>query len=99
MLVYIDAEYKVYTESTEGRTAVETSAFDGKCKAFIEGYRFVPSGHEWKRADGVVFRGEMVTPWKDYNYLAAAQQGYEESLAEMQDMQTALNELGVNANG
>lgn len=95
MTIYIDADYKCYTESAEGRTAVETDFFDGKCKAYIEGYRFVPNGAEWTRSDGHVFRGEMVTPWKDYNYLAAAQQGYEESLAEIADMQTALGILNV----
>ena len=37
--------------------------------------------------------------WRDYDYLAAAQAGYEEVAAELQDMQEALNLLGVDANG
>ena len=99
MTVFIDSDYKCHTEQAEGLTAVESSFFDGKCKTFIEGYRFVPSGEMWTRADGVVFTGEMVAPWKPYEPLAAAQQGYEESAAELKDMQAALNLLGVNANG
>lgn len=99
MTIYIDADFKCHTEAAEGRIAVETSAFNGKCKMYIEGYRFVPAGSEWTREDGVVFKGEMVTPWKPYSLLEAAQHGYEESLAEMQDMTNALNLLGVNANG
>ena len=97
--IYLDNDFKCYTEPAEDRTAVETDFFNGKCKTFIEGYRFVPAGQEWTREDGVVFRGEMVSPWKDYLILEAVQAQYEETLAEMQDMQTALETLGVNANG
>ena len=99
MIIYIDTDYKCYTESAEDRTAVESAFFDGKCKTFIEGYRYVPQGQTWTRSDGVVFAGEMVAPWKDYSALAAAQAGYEEAAAELQDMKEALNLLGVNANG
>ena len=97
MTVFIDSDYRCHTEVAEGLTAVESTFFDGKCKTFIEGYRFVPSGETWTREDGVVFKGEMVAPWKDYSALAAAQTGYEEAAAEMQDMQDALNLLGVDA--
>ena len=97
--IYINSDFKCHTEAVEGRTAVETDAFNGKCKTFIEGYRFVPQGQTWTREDGVAFAGEMVTPWKDYSALAAAQAGYEEAAAELQDMQEALNLLGVDANG
>ena len=99
MTIYIDTDYKCYTEQADGLTAVESAFFDGKCKTYIEGYRFVPAGCEWTRSDGVVFTGEMIAPWKDYSALAAAQTGYEEAAAELQDMQDALNLLGVNANG
>lgn len=97
MEIYIDSDYKCHVEAVEGLTAVETDFFDGKCKAYIEGYRFVPAGKTWTREDGVVFTGEMVAPWKDYATLAAAQAGYEEAAAELQDMQEALNLLGVQA--
>ena len=95
MTVYIDSDYKCYAENAASLTAVESDFFDGKCKSFIEGYRFVPMGATWTREDGTVFHGEMVSPWKPYAELAAAQRGYEESLAEMQDMQNALELLGV----
>ena len=99
MTIYIDSDFKCHTEAADGLTAVESAFFDGKCKTFIEGYRFVPAGKTWTREDGVVFTGEMVAPWKDYTLLAAAQEGYEQAAAEMQDMQEALNLLGVDANG
>lgn len=95
MTIYIDSECKCHTEPADGLTAIETDFFDGKCRTFIEGYRFVPEGQEWTRSDGVVFKGEMVAPWKDHTKLAATQAGYEDSLAEIADMQTALGILNV----
>lgn len=95
MTIYIDSEFKCHVEAADGLSVVEAEFFDGKCRTYIEGYRFVPAGMEWTRQDGVVFKGEMVAPWKDYAVLAAAQQGYEELLAEMQDMQAALELLDV----
>jgi hypothetical protein len=99
MMIYIDSDFKCYTEPAEDRTVVETAAFDGKCKKYIEGYRFVPDGQEWTRSDCVVFTGEMIAPFVDSRLLAAYQSGYEEMLAEMQDMQDALNTLGVELDG
>ena len=99
MKIYIDSEYKCHTSPAEGLIEIETSAFDNKCKAYIEGFRFVPEGATWIREDGMEFIGEMVAPWKDYNVLAAYQEQYEEMISEQQDMQTALETLGVNANG
>ena len=55
MTIYIDNDYKCHTSPADGLTAVETDAFDGKCRQFIEGYRFVPAGETWTRKDGQVF--------------------------------------------
>ena len=75
--IYIGSEFKCYVTSGEGRTQVETDAFDGKCDAYTEGYRFIPAGQTWTRADGVVFTGEMIAPWKPWAELDAAQREYE----------------------
>ena len=96
MTIYIDRDFKCYTESAAGRTAVETDAFDGKCRQYIEGYRFVPSGQNWTREDGAVFRGEMIAPWRDYAILAEFQALYEEEQARQEDMAAALEILGVS---
>lgn len=90
MIIYIDSDFKCYTSNAEGRTAVETDAFDGKCQEFIEGMRFVPSGETWVRADGVEFVGEMISPWKDSRQLELAQLRY-----ELADAVSALAVLGV----
>lgn len=91
--IYIDSEYKCHLTDGEGLTAVETAFFDGKCDAFIEGYRFVPSGESWTRSDGAVFAGEMIAPWKDYAELDRAQRAHEKAL--LAEYSEALNVLGV----
>jgi hypothetical protein len=84
--IYIDSDYKCHLADNGTMTAVETDFFDGKCNAFIEGYRFVPFGESWTRADGEVFTGEMIAPWKDYSELDAAQRTYErERLADAEN--------------
>jgi len=95
MNVYIDSDFKCHATNDGTMTEVQTNFFDGKCDAFIEGYRFVPAGQTWTREDGVVFNGEMVTPWKDYKELDAAQRQYERE--QLADMKAALLLLGVNA--
>lgn len=108
MKIYIDSEFKCHAINTDNTfQEVETSFFDNKCTTFIEGYRFVPEGEVWIREDGVVFSGEMVAPWKDWNELNDAQREYEkqllaeyaEALAEsvrLADLDAAYQE-GVNA--
>ena len=92
--IYIDSDFKCYTISGEGLTAIETDAFDGKCNAYIEGYRFIPSGQTWTRADGVVFTGEMIAPWKPWDELDAAQREYERE--QLDELDAAYQE-GVNS--
>ena len=104
--IYIDSSFKCNTSTAEGLTQIETDAFDGKCDAYIEGYRFIPSGQTWTRADGVVFTGEMIAPWKPWAELDTAQREYEREqyqalAAQNAEYEAALSEietaLGVNA--
>ena len=96
MTIYIDSEYRCHASPADGLTAVETDAFDGKCRQYIEGYRFIPGGEIWTREDGQVFEGEMIAPWRDYEILAEFQAIYEEEQAKQADMAAALAELGVS---
>ena len=98
MTIYIDTNYKCHTEPGPGLTAVETDAFTGKCAAYIEGYRFVPNGSAWVRSDGTVFRGEMISPWKPWDELDAAQREYEREqyaavTAQNAEYEAALSEI------
>lgn len=105
-IIYIDSDFKCHTFTAEGLTTIETDAFDGKCDAYIEGYRYIPAGQTWTRADGVVFTGEMIAPWKPWAELDAAQREYEREqyqtvVAQNTEYESALTEietaLGVNA--
>ena len=81
-IIYIDKDFRCHVTNDGTMKAVETKAFDGKCDTFIEGFRFVPAGESWTREDGTVFHGEMVSPWRLYSELDAAQRQYERELAE-----------------
>jgi hypothetical protein len=91
--IYIDSEYKCHITDDGTMTAIETDYFDGKCDAFIEGYRFVPDGETWTRSDGAVFHGEMIAPWEDYAELDNAQREHERQL--LATYEEALKTVGV----
>lgn len=91
--IYLDSDFRCYTEAAEGLRAVETMAFDGKCTEFIDGYRYVPEGESWTREDGEVFEGEMISPWKSYDLLDEAQREYERQL--LAEYTEALKTVGV----
>lgn len=101
--IFLNADFQCFTaEKADTVQSVETSVFDGKCNAYIEGYRFVPQGQQWTRNDGVVFEGEMAAPFKDYTYLEMVQSLYEQLATDITDTQLAVAELyesGVAANG
>lgn len=97
MTVYIDSEYKCHVSSGEGLREFDVPYFDGKCPAFIEGYRYVPDGETWIRADDEEFKGEMIAPWKPYDQLYKTQLEYEIEQLKIENgiMKDALAELGV----
>lgn len=108
MKIYIDSDCKCHVTNDGTMQAVETDFFDGKCDAFIEGYRIVPAGESWTRSDGSVFVGEMIAPWKPYSELDSTQRQYEqvklaqyeteniELKAQQNELVTSYNE-GVNS--
>ena len=100
MTIYIDSDYKCHITQSDSLTAVETTAFDGKCAAYIEGYHFVPDGSTWVRSDGVIFQGEMMAPWKPWEELDAAQREYEREqyatvTTQNAEYESALSEIEV----
>ena len=99
MKIYIDSNYRCHTTNPDGafcEVVLSKNAeafFADKCTAFIEGYRFIPDGESWVREDGTIFTGEMISPWKDYSELDAAQRKYEKQIVN--EYNTILQELGV----
>lgn len=96
MTIYLDSDFKCHAATADGLTAVDTNFFDGKCPAYIEGYRFVPAGQTWTRPDGVVFQGEMVSPCKPWRELDAAQRAYEQEQLESLSAQNAEYEAALS---
>lgn len=92
MTIYIDNDYKCHTADDGTRRAFDVPFFDGKCAEYVEGYRYVPAGETWTRADGAVFRGEMVAPWRDYNELAEIQSAVDRTRAQADEEIAALIE-------
>ena len=97
MTIYIDNEYKCHVTDDGTMRAVETNFFDGRCTEFIEGYRYVPSGETWTRADGQVFRGEMIAPCRDYSQILEIQTAVDRAQAQAQqtinEYEQALSEI------
>ena len=92
--IYLNKDFQCsVTEKSDTVQSIETDAFDGKCNAFIEGYRFVPQGQTWTRDDGVVFAGEMIAPFKDYTQLEMVQKLYEQLAEDITYTQLAVAEL------
>lgn len=96
--IYLDSDFKCHISGDDTMIAVETAAFDDKCHAYIEGYRFVPEGRTWVREDGVEFSGEMVAPWKPWDELDKAQREYEREqyqdlTAQNAEYEAALSEI------
>lgn len=89
MKIYLDSDYVCHLTNDGTMQAVETDVFDGKCSEYIEGYRYIPAGESWTRADGEVFHGEMIAPAEDYSALAKAQAQHEK------DEASHLEELGA----
>ena len=94
MKIYIDSDYKCHALPGEGLREFDVPFFDGKCQTFIEGYRYVPSGERCVKPNGEFFRGEMISPWKNYTELYIAQLEY-----DLADADAALIELGVTVDG
>lgn len=95
--IYMDSDFKCHVTNDGTMAAAQTDFFDGKCDAFIEGYRYVPEGQTWVRPDGVVFAGLMIAPWKDFRELDALQRAYErQKLAEYEAL---IDELYAEVTG
>lgn len=97
MKIYIDNDCRCHTANDGTMREFDVPFFTGKCAAYIEGYRYVPQGEMWTRADGEVFTGEMISPAVDSRILEAYQAQYEAMLAEIEIREQALEIVGVTA--
>lgn len=97
MTIYIDNDYKCHVSDDGTRRAFDVPFFDGKCAEFIDGYRYVPSGETWTRADGEVFAGEMIAPWKDYEQLSEIQTAVDRIQVQSdEELASLIEEIYIN---
>ena len=90
-IIYIDPiTFHCYLSQNESETRIvyETDFFNGKCDVFVEGYQIIPFGYELRISDDIVYKGEMIAPWKDYAELDSAQREYERQ--KLADAENAL---------
>lgn len=101
--IYLNEKFECSAyEKADTVMSAETDFFDGKCNAYIEGYRYIPEGYTWTRKDGEIFAGPMVAPFKESAYLEAVQTAFEELSESITNTELAIAELyemGVTANG
>lgn len=97
MIINLDQEFCCYTEPHENTIlSIDVAFFDGKSKAYIEGYRYVPSGYVWTRKDGKQFVGEMISPIKNYDILESVQKLYDEvDITEKENRISILEEENI----
>ena len=67
MIIYLDKIFCCHLTDDGSMQEIETDVFDGWPDELIKGYRYVPEGQTWTREDGVVFKGLMIAPAKDFN--------------------------------
>lgn len=90
MKIYIDTDFKCHVAPGEGLREFETTFFSNVPDAYVEGYRYVPSGETWVRKEPIYdmnhdvvgeseteFMGEMLAPWKPWDELDKILREYE----------------------
>lgn len=94
MKIYLDSDFHCHLTDDGTMKEADTDFFDGKCAAFTEGYRYVPDGEIWTRADGVQFRGLIITPAEDYAALEKAQAQHElDEVAHLEELGALIEEI------
>ena len=91
MKIYIGTDYKCHVTNDGTMREIETDAFEGKCAAFIEGYRYIPEGETWTNPQGVECSG--VSPWRDLTLLEEFQAQYEAQQKIINEYDAALTEI------
>lgn len=93
--IYLDSDFMCHVTNDGTMTEVQTYAFDNFCSNAIDLMRFVPQGETWTRPDGRVIHGEFIQA-TDSAKIDAYQRQFMEDQAQMDDMQNALDILGVS---
>lgn len=88
--IYIDSEYMCHLENADGRTEVQTDAFDGVVDGAIPYYRYIPQGEEYINSKGRTIYGLFIQATDSEAIIRITTQSI------MDDMTNALAVLGVS---
>lgn len=77
MIVFLDNEFRCHVNNDGAMTRVESNFFDGKCRAFAEAWRFIPSGYTWRNSDGFEIHGPTYMCVEDAEMTYAIQAQFE----------------------
>ena len=89
--IYLDSEYMCHLTNDGTMAEIQTEMFDDIENAAVEYYRYIPEGSEWTNLkSGLVIHGLFIQA-TDSNRIDEIQRE-----AYIEDMQNALNILGVN---
>lgn len=58
--IYLDSDYMCHLENADGRTEVQTDAFDGVVDGAIPYYRYIPQGKEYVNTKGRTIHGLFI---------------------------------------
>lgn len=93
MKIFVDADFRCHVLPLPGCRELETDFFEGRCPAFVEGFRYIPAGESWTREDGKVFHGEMIAPWQDFSWLRGLQEMWEKLQPLVEELQKLVESL------
>ena len=101
MNIFIDENCKCHVSNPNGTyTGIELpKQLEGKCSAYVEGFRVRPNGFTYVREDGKVFGpdGESVSPWRNLALLDEFQAQYEEAeAAQLEELGALVEEIYTN---
>ena len=101
MNIFIDKDCKCHVSNLDGiYTQIEApSEFNGKCAAYIEGFRVRPEGYTYTSENGKTFgpNGKEVSPWRDLALLNEFQAQYESQQVELLAACEVAYQEGVNS--
>lgn len=80
--IYRNDEFVCFTENDGTLKEIAVDCFDGKCREYINGHRYLKPGESWEREDGKVFTGEMLCPLRDLSLLNEFQEQYDRMMQE-----------------
>ena len=93
--IYLDSNFMCHIVNDGTMTEIQTDALDGLCNNAIELIRFIPQNEIWIRPDGKIIYGEFIQATNSAKIDAYQRQWHEDTI-QMEDMQNALEILGVN---